>query len=57
MKHTWTKDTALAAIVKHSGLTYCSAYDYLRRKHSDDTDVALALADIKRTMNIAKVTK
>lgn len=57
MKHTWTKDTALAAIMKHSGLTYCSAYDYLRRKHSDDTDVALALADTKRTMNIAKVTK
>lgn len=57
MKHTWTKDTALAAIMKHSGLTYCSAYDYLRRKHSDDTGVALALADNKRTMNIAKVTK
>ena len=57
MKHTWTKETALAAIVKHSGLTYCSAYDYLRRKHSDDTDVTLALADIKRTINTAKVTK
>lgn len=57
MKHTWTKETALAAIVKHSGLTYCSAYDYLRRKHSDNTDVALALVDIKRTINIAKVTK
>lgn len=57
MKHTWTKETALAAITKHSGLTYCSAYDYLRRKHSDDTDVALALADNKRTINAAKVTK
>lgn len=57
MKHTWTKETALAAIIKHSGLTYCSAYDYLRRKHSDDTDVALALVDIKRTINTAKVTK
>lgn len=57
MKHTWTKETALAAIMKHSGLTYCSAYDYLRRKHSDDTDVALALADIKRTINTTKVTK
>lgn len=57
MKHTWTKETALAAIMKHSGLTYCSAYDYLRRKHSDDTDVALALADIKRTINTAKVIK
>lgn len=57
MKHTWTKETALVAITKHSGLTYCSAYDYLRRKHSDNTDVTLALADIKRTMNIAKVTK
>lgn len=57
MKHTWTKETALAAITKHSGLTYCSAYDYLRRKHSDDIDVVLALADTKRTMNTAKVTK
>lgn len=57
MKHTWTKETALAAIMKHSGLTYCSAYDYLRRKHLDDTDVTLALADIKRTINTAKVTK
>lgn len=57
MKHTWTKETALAAIMKHSGLTYCSAYDYLKRKHSDDTDVALVLADNKRTINAAKVTK
>ena len=57
MKHTWTKETALTAIMKHSGLTYCSAYDYLRHKHSDDNDVALALADNKRTINIAKVTK
>lgn len=57
MKHTWTKETALAAIVKHFGLTYCSAYDYLRRKHSDDTDVALALADNKPARKAAKVTK
>lgn len=57
MKHTWTKEAALAAITEHSGLTYCSAYDYLRRKHSDDTDVALALVDNKRTINTAKVTK
>lgn len=57
MKHTWTKETALAAIIKHSGLTYCSAYDYLRRKHSDNTDVTLALADNKRMINTAKVTK
>lgn len=57
MKHTWTKETALAAIMKHSGLTYCSAYDYLRHKHADDVIVALALADTKRTINTAKVTK
>lgn len=57
MKHTWTKETALAAIMKHSGLTYCSAYDYLRRKHSDDTDVALALADNRPARKAAKVTK
>lgn len=57
MKHTWTKETALAAIMKHSGLTYCSAYDYLKRKHADDAIVALVLADNKRTINTAKVTK
>lgn len=57
MKHTWTKETALAAIMKHFGLTYCSAYDYLRRKHLDDTDVALALADNKPARKAAKVTK
>lgn len=57
MKHTWTKETALVAIMKHSGLTYCSAYDYLRRKHSDDADVALALADNKPARKAAKVTK
>ncbi len=56
MKHTWTKETALAAIMKHSGLTYCSAYDYLKRKHTDDIEVALVLAT-KRTINTAKVTK
>lgn len=57
MKHTWTKETALAAIMKHSGLTYCSAYDYLKRKHADNEIVALVLADNKRTINTAKVTK
>lgn len=57
MKHTWTKETALAAIMKHSGLTYCSVYDYLKSKHSDDAVVTLALADNKRTINAAKVTK
>lgn len=57
MKHTWTKETALAAIMKHSGLTYCSAYDYLKRKHSDDVIVALALADTKRTIGTTKVAK
>lgn len=57
MKHTWTKETAIAAIGKHSGLTYCSAYDYLLHKHSDDETVALVLADTKRTINTAKVTK
>lgn len=57
MKHTWTKETALAAIMKHFGLTYCSAYDYLRHKHADDAIVALALADNKRTVNTTKVTK
>lgn len=56
MKHTWTKETALAAIMKHSGLTYCSAYDYLRHKHADDIIVALALAN-KRTISTDKVTK
>lgn len=57
MKHTWTKETALAAIIKHSGLTYCSAYDYLRHKHADDSDVALALVDNKPARKAAKVTK
>lgn len=57
MKHTWTKETALAAIMKHFGLTYCSAYDYLKSKHSDDAIIALALADNKRMINAAKVTK
>lgn len=57
MKHTWTKETALAAIMKHSGLTYCSAYDYLKRKHSDDIDVVLALIDNKPARKAAKVTK
>lgn len=57
MKHTWTKETALAAIIKHSGLTYCSAYDYLRRKHSDDDAVVLALADNKPARKAAKVIK
>lgn len=57
MKHIWTKETALAAIMKHSDLTYCSAYDYLKRKHADDAIVALVLADTKRTINTAKVTK
>ena len=56
MKHTWTKETALAVVMKHSGLTYCSAYDYLRHKHLDDTIVALVLAD-KRIINTTKVTK
>lgn len=57
MKHTWTKETALAAIMKHSGLTYCSAYDYLKRKHADDAIVALVLADNKRTTITGKVIK
>lgn len=57
MKHTWTKKTALAAIMKHFGLTYCSAYDYLKRKHSDDVIVVLALIDNKRTINTGKVAK
>lgn len=57
MKHTWTKETALAAIMKHSGLTYCSTYDYLKRKHSDDIDVVLALIDNKPARKAAKVTK
>lgn len=56
MKYNWTKETALAAIMKHSGLTYCSAYDYLKSKHSDDI-VVLALADTKRAISTAKVTK
>lgn len=57
MKHTWTKETAIAAISKHSGLTYCSAYDYLKRKHADSELVALVLAENKPTINIAKVAK
>lgn len=57
MKHNWTKETALAAVMKHSGLTYCSAYDYLKSKHSDDAIVALALADTKRAISTTKVTK
>lgn len=57
MKHTWTKETALAAIMKHSGLTYCSAYDYLKRKHADSELVALVIAENKPTINTAKVTK
>lgn len=56
MKHTWTKETALAAIMKHSGLTYCSAYDYLKHKHADDIEIVLVLAN-KRTVNTTKVTK
>lgn len=57
MKHNWTKETALAAVMKHSGLTYCSAYDYLKSKHSDDAVVALVLADNKRAISTAKVAK
>lgn len=56
MKHTWTKETALAAVSKHSGLTYCSAYDYLQHKHADDNTVRLILAR-KPTINIDKVTR
>lgn len=56
MKHTWTKETALAAIMKHSDLTYCSAYDYLKSKHSDDIVVVLVLAN-KRTIGTTKVAK
>lgn len=57
MKHNWTKETALAAVMKHSGLTYCSAYDYLKSKHSDDAIVTLALADNKRAIGTTKVAK
>lgn len=57
MKHAWTKETALAAVIKHSGLTYCSAYDYLQHRHSDDAIVKLVLTDNKRMINIVKVTK
>lgn len=57
MKHTWTKETALAAVAKHSGLTYCSAYDYLQHKHSDDAIVKLVLADNKRAISTDKVIR
>ena len=57
MKHTWTKETAIAAISKHSGLTYCSAYDYLLRKHSDNESVRALITLNKPTTNTGKVTK
>lgn len=31
-KHTWTVVTALAALKKCTGLTRCSAYDYLTHR-------------------------
>lgn len=57
MKHTWTKETAIAAISKHSGLTYCSAYDYLLHKHSDDESIRVLITLSKPTTNTGKVTR